>query len=139
VLLADDHADVFDGLRRLIEPDFEVVATAEDGEEMLRIARIHQPDLLVVDISMPKISGIEAAKRLRKENSQARIVFLTMHQDAALVQQGLATGALGYVLKICARTDLVPALWRALQGERFVSPVLEARLWQPDPPRVAEE
>jgi DNA-binding NarL/FixJ family response regulator len=128
VLLADDHPEVFYGLRRLLEPDFEVVATAQNGEELLTIARLQQPDLLIVDISMPKVSGIEAAKRLKKENPQAKIVFLSMHQDAALVQQGLAAGALGYVLKVCAQTDLVQALKRALRGERFVSPVLQTRL-----------
>jgi len=128
VVLVDDHVEVFDGLRRLLEPEFEVVATARDGEEMLEIARTVQPDVLVVDISMPKVSGIEAARRLRNQNPAIKIVFLTMHQDAALVQQGLAAGALGYVLKVCARTDLVLALQRALQGERFVSPVLEDRL-----------
>jgi len=127
VLLADDHPEVFDGLRKLLEPGFEVVATVQDGEEMLAMARAQQPDLLVVDISMPRISGIEAVRRLRKENSQAKIVFLTMHQDAALVQQGFAAGALGYVLKVCARTDLVIALERAMRGEIFVSPVLEKR------------
>ena len=128
MVLVDDHVEVFDGLRRLLEPEFEVVATARDGEEMLEIARTVQPDVLVVDISMPKVSGIEAARRLRNQNPAIKIVFLTMHQDAALVQQGLAAGALGYVLKVCARTDLVLALQRALQGERFVSPVLEDRL-----------
>jgi DNA-binding NarL/FixJ family response regulator len=127
VLLVDDHPEVFDGLRRLLEPKFEVVATAQSGEEMLTMARQEQPDLLVVDISMPKISGIEATRRLRKENSQAKIVFLTMHQDAALIQQGLAVGALGYVLKVFARTDLVQALQQALRGEQFVSPALQKR------------
>ena len=128
VLLVDDHPEVFDGLRRLLEPKFEVVATAQSGEEMLTIARQEQPDLLVVDISMPNVSGIEAARRLRKENARAKIVFLTMHQDAALVQQGLAAGALGYVLKVFARTDLIQALQRALRGEQFVSPALEKGL-----------
>ncbi len=128
VILVDDHAELFDGLRRLLEPAFDIVGTVNDGEEMLKIASTLQPDLLVVDISIPKVSGIEATKRLKKDDPSAKIVFLTMHQDAALVQQGLAAGALGYVLKVCARTDLVPALQRALHGERFVSPALENRL-----------
>jgi DNA-binding NarL/FixJ family response regulator len=121
VVLADDHAELFDGLRRLLEPQFEVVGTAEDGQAVLAVARDLKPDVLVLDISMPRVSGIEAARKLRLQDPTARIVFLTMHQDPALVEQALSTGALGYVLKVAARSELVLALKEALAGRSFVS------------------
>jgi DNA-binding NarL/FixJ family response regulator len=121
VVLADDHAELIEGLRRLLEPQFDVVGTAEDGQTVLAVAKNLKPDLLVLDISMPRVGGIEAARKLRKQNPAAKIVFLSMHQDPALVEQALSTGALGYVLKVAARSDLVVALREALAGRSFIS------------------
>lgn len=126
-MLADDHAELFDSLRRLLEPQFEVVGTVEDGQSALTAAKDLKPDVVVLDISMPHVSGIEAARRLRQEDPTAKIVFLSMHQDAALVEQALSTGAAGYVLKVAARSDLVVALNEVLAGRSFVSARLRER------------
>lgn len=120
-MLADDHAELLEGLRRLLEPQFDVVGTAQDGQAVIAVARDLKPDVLVLDISMPRFSGIEAARKLRLEDPDAKIVFLTMHQDPALVEQALDTGALGYVLKVAARTELVIALNEVLAGRSFIS------------------
>jgi DNA-binding NarL/FixJ family response regulator len=120
-VLADDHAELLDGLRRLLEPQFEVVGTAQDGQAVISVAKDLKPDLLVLDISMPRVSGIEAARRLRLQDPAAKIVFLTMHQDPALVEQALDAGASGYVLKVAARAELVIAINEVLAGRSFIS------------------
>lgn len=124
VVLADDHSELLDGLRRLLEPQFEVVGTAQDGQAVIAVANNLKPDVLILDISMPRVSGIEAARKLRQQNPSAKIVFLTMHQDPALVEQAFDTGASGYVLKIAARTELVIAINEVLAGRSFISPRL---------------
>jgi DNA-binding NarL/FixJ family response regulator len=123
--LADDEEAVLDRVRRLLEDEFEVVETVGDGQSLLEAAERFKPDLLVVDISMPVLNGIEAVRQLRKDNFNAKVIFLTIHQDPVLVDAALATGALGYVLKVCADTDLVVAVREALQGRPYVSPSLQ--------------
>lgn len=120
-MLADDHAELFDSLRRLLEPQFEVVGTAEDGQAALVAAEDLKPDVMVLDISMPNVSGIEAARQLHQWTSAPKIVFLTMHQDPALVEQALSVGASGYVLKVAARSELAVAVNEVLAGRSFVS------------------
>ena len=121
VVLADDQADLFDEIRRLLEPQFDVVGTAQDGQSALALAKDLKPDVLVLDISMPRVSGIEAARKLRQQDPTAKIVFLTMHQDPDIVQAAFKTGALGYVLKMAARSELLVALEEVLAGRSFVS------------------
>ena len=121
VLLADDHQLVVDDIRELLEPEFEVVSTVSDGEALVREARKLEPDVVVADISMPGMSGIQAGEAIRSSNPGIRIVILTMHDDRALVEQALDAGVLGYVVKVAAGEDLVPAILAALDGERFVS------------------
>ena len=121
MVLADDQADLFDEIRRLLEPQFDVVGTAQDGQSALALAKDLKPDVLVLDISMPRVSGIEAARKLRQQDPTAKIVFLTMHQDPDIVQAAFKTGALGYVLKMAARSELLLALEEVLAGRSFVS------------------
>lgn len=121
VVLVDDDAELLDAVRRLLESHFDIVGTAQDSQSALAAAKDLEPDLLVMDITMPSVGGIETARRLLQQNSSARIVFLTMHQDPALLEQALSTGALGYVLKVEARTELVTALNEVLAGRTFVS------------------
>ena len=109
VILADDHPEVIKYLREAIEREFDVVATVA-------------PDVIVTDIAMPGLNGIAAAAEILRRNSAARIVFVTVHNDPELVQKGLATGALGYVLKLTAGDDLVPAIHAVLRGEQHLSP-----------------
>lgn len=124
VLLADDHADFLAAAAGVLEPEFEIVATVADGQSVLgETSRLH-PDLLVLDIGMPMLNGIEAARRLRAAGSQARIVFLTVHDDGDYVRAALAASALGYVVKSRLASDLSLAVREALAGRSFVSPCI---------------
>jgi DNA-binding NarL/FixJ family response regulator len=122
VLLADDHQDFLAAAARLLEPEFEVVQTVGDGQRLVDEAARLEPDVLVLDISMPVLNGIEAARQLRGAGSRAKIVFLTVHQDPDYVRGALAAGALGYVVKSRLASDLPLALREALAGRSFVSP-----------------
>ena len=126
VILADDHPEIVEDLRALVEPEFEVVATVGDGHALVVAAETLTPDVIVTDIAMPGLNGITAAARILLRNPAARIVFVTVYNDPALVQKGLATGALGYVLKLTAGDDLLPAIRAALRGERHLSPTVSA-------------
>jgi DNA-binding NarL/FixJ family response regulator len=122
ILLAEDHKDVRDRVVRLLEPEFEVVGTVGDGLALLEAAARMKPDVCVLDISMPKMSGIEAAAQLRKRGSAVKVVFLTVHEDADFVRAALATDALGYVVKSRMASDLRSAIREALAERLFVSP-----------------
>lgn len=108
----------------LLEPAFEIVGTVFDGQSLLHATDKLQPDVLVLDISMPVLNGIQAAQKLKDSGSTARIVFLTVHDDQDFVRAALATGALGYVVKHRIASDLVHAIREALAGHIFVSPSL---------------
>lgn len=124
VLLADDHTVVSEGIRRLLDPHFEVVGVASDGRALVEAAEQLKPDAIVADITMPLLNGIEAARQLKKANPQARIVFLTMHPDATYATEALEAGGSGYVLKTCAGFELVTAIREAIKGRRYVTPVI---------------
>ena len=121
VLVADDHAGNTDLLCRLLEPEFEVVASVRDGIALVDAAEALTPDVIVTDISMPRLDGITAAAVILDRNPTAKIVLVTVHRDRILMERGLAAGAFGYVLKLAAGDDLVPAVRAALRGERHVS------------------
>jgi len=122
LLLADDHTIVIDGLRRLLEPEFELIGTVSDGEALVKSAVRLKPDVIVTDVSMPLLDGIEAARRLRNSGSCAKIIFLTMYSDVQVATEALRAGASGYVLKHSATDVLSHAIWEALKGRLFVSP-----------------
>lgn len=122
ILLADDHPDMLGVVARLLGRSFDVVGMVGDGESLVAIAAELQPDVLVVDISMPVLTGIEAAQKLKERGNPARIVFLTVHDDPDFVRASLATGAFGYVVKPRVATDLIPAIREALAGRIFISP-----------------
>jgi DNA-binding NarL/FixJ family response regulator len=121
ILLADDHPDLLKTVERQLEPEFEVVGKVLDGQLLLEEAMRLKPDVIVSDISMPLLNGIEAADQLRESGCQSRIVFLTVHSDPDFVSVCLAAGALGYVVKSRMNTDLVPAIREALAGHTFIS------------------
>ena len=122
VLLADDHADFLATVARHLEPHFEVIKTVGNGQALLDEPARLEPDVVVLDISMPVLNGIEAARKLRATGSPARVVFLTVHSDPDYVRAAFGTGALGYVLKSELASDLLPCLREALDGRSFVSP-----------------
>src|SRR5271166_367915 len=121
ILLADDHQLVLERVTVLLQSTFEVVGVAHDGLEMVDEAIRLSPDIIVADISMPKLDGIEAAHRLREMGAKAPIVFLTIHKGPEFVEACLAEGALGFVVKSQMKADLIPAIDAALAGRCFVS------------------
>jgi DNA-binding NarL/FixJ family response regulator len=125
ILLADDHKIVLDGLRSLLIDEFQLVGTATDGLQLVEKAAELNPDLIVADISMPLLNGIDALRQIRERNPEVRMVFLTMHPDSSYLTRAFEAGALGYVLKHAASDELVNALHAALRGERFISPELK--------------
>jgi DNA-binding NarL/FixJ family response regulator len=122
VVLADDHAATTERWRDLLEPEFEVVATVNDGGALIEADEQLHPDVIVTDIVMPGISGLAAAERILHRHPAARIVFATVHADRTLLRRGLAAGAFGYVLKVRVGEDLLPAIRAALRGELLISP-----------------
>ncbi len=124
VLLADDHAIVRQGVKMILmaEPDIEVVGEAEDGTQAVEMAKRLKPDVAVLDISMPKINGIEATRQIRAALPNTHTLTLTMHSDDTYVFQLLKAGASGYVLKNAAATDLVQAIRAVRRGEAFLYP-----------------
>lgn len=121
ILLADDHPLTLECIKQCVEASFEVVGTARNGREMVAEAIRLKPDIIVADISMPELSGIDAVHDLRKQGSRAKIVFLTIHSESAFVKACLNAGALGYVVKLDLWTDLIPAIDAALSGRCFIS------------------
>jgi DNA-binding NarL/FixJ family response regulator len=124
-ILADDHPAVLQTVAELLEGDIEVVETTGDGLSLLEAAMRLKPDVLIMDISMPLMSGIEAAKKLKDAGCASKIVFLTVHSDPDFVRACLSSGALAYVVKPRLATDLIPAIREALAGKIFVSPPLK--------------
>ena len=122
VILADDHRIVTEGLKNLLDPEFDLVEVVEDGQALLEAARKHKPDVIVADISMPKLTGIAALVELKKEDPEVRVVILTMHKEVSYARRALAAGALGYVLKHSAPFELVDAIHMAMEGETYISP-----------------
>ena len=124
VLLADDHPEFLGAVARHLEPHFDVVRAVGNGQAMLDEAARLEPDVIVTDISMPVLNGIEAARKLKATGSRAKIVFLTVHADQDFVRAALGAGAVGYVLKSELASDLLPCLKQADGASPFVSPAL---------------
>jgi DNA-binding NarL/FixJ family response regulator len=124
LLLADDHLETVELLRALLQSEFDVIGHVTDGRTLVRHACRLSPDVIVSDISMPDVDGLTAAAEILQHNPKARIVFVTVHADRGMVARGLETGALGFVLKLSAGDDLVPAVRAALRGERHISSTL---------------
>lgn len=122
ILLADDHPDMRDRVKRCLEHEFEVLDPVENGAALLEAAARLEPDVCLLDISMPILDGIETATQLRASGSATQIVFLTIHEDPDFVHAALKTGALGYVIKRRMVSDLRFAIKEALAGRKFISP-----------------
>lgn len=130
VLLVDDHKIVREGLRSLLaaEPDIEVVAEAENGRGAVELSREFSPGVIVMDLTMPEMNGLEATRRIRTENSDARILALSMHSDKHFVQEAISAGARGYLLKDCASAELVVAIQAVAEKRYYISPQLSGLL-----------
>jgi len=125
ILLADDHRIVAEGLRSLLEPEFELIGIVEDGRALVDASEKLRPDVIIVDISMPLLNGIEAVRQIKKENEKIKVIFLTMHTDVAYAVSAMEAGAQGYVLKHSAPSELTTAVRKALSGKIYITPLLE--------------
>lgn len=130
VLLADDHRMFAEGVKGFLTEEFELVGIVDDGQAMVKAARDLNPDVIVADISMPHLNGMDALVQLKQHNPNVRVVFLTMHRDAAYARRALQAGALGFVLKHSAPEELVLAVRAALQGRTFIAPDLAAEVFR---------
>ena len=122
ILLADDHGVVIESLRRILDrPEFEVVGVVSDGWALVQTAARLQPNVIVTDVAMPSLNGIEAVRKIREENQKSKIIFLTMHPELVYARAAFAAGASGYVLKTSAREELIHAIGEALDGRSYIS------------------
>jgi DNA-binding NarL/FixJ family response regulator len=138
IILADDHAIVLDGLRRLLEPEFEIVASVEDGRTLVSEIERLKPELAVADISMPLLNGLEALRQCRSAGSRTRFVLLTGRADVALATQAFRLGAAGYVLKHAAAEELIGAIREVLMGRTYITPRIANEVLQNLMSRPAE-
>lgn len=122
VVLADDHVLLLEALVGVLQPEFDVVATANDGAALVEAVERTSPDVAVLDVGMPKLDGMAAAAKLREVAPETRLVFLTMHTDSAMAAQALRMGASAYVLKSAAAAELTRAIRESLEGGRYLSP-----------------
>lgn len=126
VLLADDHLVVAEGLRKLLEPELEVIGIVEDGRALVEVARAERPDLVIADVGMPRLGGIEAVAQLRAELPELKVVMLSMHDDPTTVRAAFEAGASGYLLKTTAAAELESAIREVMSGGEYVTPSLAA-------------
>jgi len=124
VLLADDHLMVAEALKSLLTPEFDLVGVVEDGRALIEAAGTLRPDVIVADVTMPHLNGIDALIRLREGGDRTPVVFLTMHRDVSFARRALDAGASGFVLKHSASAELVTAIRAALEGGTYLTPQL---------------
>ncbi len=124
ILLADDHTMFSQGLQSLLEDEFELVGTVSDGQALVEAVDHFKPDVIVVDISMPVLNGLDAIRQLKEKGVSASVIFLTMHADESLVAEAFRCGASGYVLKQSAGEELISAIRQVLAGHEYVTPLI---------------
>jgi DNA-binding NarL/FixJ family response regulator len=128
ILIADDHKMFAQGLAGLLEDEFDLVGSVENGQALIDEARRLNPDLIIVDISMPVLNGLDAVRRLNQNNISSKVVFLTMHADTRLLREAFQCGGVGYVLKQSAGEELLFALRQVMAGHNYISPSIEKEL-----------
>ncbi|MBW2303998.1 MAG: response regulator transcription factor [Deltaproteobacteria bacterium] len=130
IIIAEDHTILREGLRALLssKPSFEIVAEAEDGRDAIRSVVEHRPDLILMDLSMPNMNGLEAIREIKKQNPDTKIIVLTVHKAEEYILAALQAGADGYVLKDATHAELEMAIMNVLQGKRFLSPGISEKV-----------
>ena len=128
LLIADDHKIFVEGLKRLLNADFDIAGVVEDGRELVAAAEKLRPDVILADISMPMLNGIEAVRQIKKVYPEIKVVFLTMHPDVAYAVSAFKAGGSGYVLKNSAPEELITALREGLKGRTYVTPLIAGKL-----------
>ena len=124
VLVADDHVIMTQGLCRLLEGEAEIVATASDGQQLVDRARQHRPDIIVSDVNMPGMSGLDAMRRLKADGLRSKFIFLTLHTDSRLASEAMRAGASGYLLKHAAAEELIEAIHAVMAGHTYLTPLM---------------
>ena len=124
VLVADDHVIMTQGLARLLEGEVEIVATACDGQQLVDRARQHRPDIIVSDVNMPGMSGLDAMRRLKADGLRSKFIFLTLHTDSRLASEAMRAGASGYLLKHAAAEELIEAIHAVMAGHTYLTPLM---------------
>ena len=130
VLLADDHRIFLEGLKGLLEPEFDLVGNVEDGRALVKETERLRPDVIVADISMPLLNGIDAVRQLKKSDNRTKVVFLTMHPDVSFAKLAFEVGASGYVIKNSASSELITAIHAVMRGKTYVTPEIAGELIQ---------
>jgi DNA-binding NarL/FixJ family response regulator len=130
VFIADEHRVLVEGLRRLLEPEFRVVGSSDGGRELVEQVAGCRPDVVLIDISMPQLNGIDAVGLLRKRGCRSKLVMLTMHADAEFVSEALRAGANGYLLKLCDPEEILTGLREVLLGRRYVAAQLAEGMFE---------
>jgi DNA-binding NarL/FixJ family response regulator len=140
ILLADDHTLLLDGLRHLLERHYDLVGAVQDGQSVVSAAQRLQPDLVLMDVAMPVLNGLQAGQRLREHHPKIKLLYVSMYGDAPYVEEAMRLGASGYVLKRSGWSELSRAIEAALAGKQYVSSALSAVLEQPPvlPPVMSE-
>jgi len=128
ILIADDHKMFAQGLASLLEEEFELVGIVENGKALIEAATLLEPEVIVVDISMPILNGFDAVRRLKQSGTTAKVIFLTMHADSRLLAEAIRCGGAGYVLKQSAGEDLVHAIREVIAGHNYVTPEVQSEL-----------
>jgi DNA-binding NarL/FixJ family response regulator len=131
LLIADDHTLVLEGLKKILESEVELVGTAENGRDLVRMNEQYKPDVVLVDISMPQLNGIDAARQLLKTTPNTKVIFVTMHADADYVAEAFRAGAAGYLLKRSAASELVAAIQEVMKGRYYVTPLVTREALSP--------
>lgn len=126
VLLADDHALVSAGFAKLLENDFDLIGTVSDGRALVAAVRNRNPDVILLDISMPLLNGFEAARQIRTHSPGAKLIFVTVHSDTPYVIEAFRAGASGYVLKRCAASELLTAVHQVLDNNVYLTPLIRS-------------
>ena len=128
ILIADDHNLVAELCKRLLEPEFQVVGTVSNGRDLVRAAAELKPDVIVVDVAMPVLNGLDAGKQVKEALHTVKLVYLTMNTDPELALEAFDRGASGYLLKTCAASEMVRAVREVLRGKTYLSPTLKERV-----------
>ena len=139
VLLADDHLLVAEALKSLLAAEFDLVGVVEDGRALVEAARTLRPDVIVADVTMPHLNGIDALIQLRQSGDRVPVVFLTMHRDVSFARRALDAGASGFVLKHSAPAELVSAIRAALEGKTYLTPQLAGEVLESMKQRPAQD
>jgi DNA-binding NarL/FixJ family response regulator len=124
VLLAEDHTIVAEGLKSILEGEFDLIGIVPDGRSLVETAKQLKPDVIVTDISMPLLNGLDAARQIKREGLPAKIIFLTMHTDVPLATEAFRAGASGYLLKQSASQELITAIHEVVKGHAYVTPLI---------------